>query len=101
MSEQADKGESVGAIMHPAFVNLTESQRQLDADGCEVGVSRQALDETLALCDTLFERLQAIIDWADLALRLPGEFNSHGVRNLDGPVFDEARAAISRARGGR
>lgn len=27
---------------------LTNGQRQLDMDGCEVGVSRQALDETLA-----------------------------------------------------
>lgn len=40
------------------------------------------------------ERLQAIIDWADLALSNPGEFDSHGVRNLDGPVFDEARELL-------
>lgn len=45
----------------------------------------------------LLERLQAIIDWADLALSNPAEFDSHGVRNLDGPVFDEARAAVARA----
>lgn len=42
----------------------------------------------------LRERLQAIIDWADFALKHPEEFDSHGVRNLDGPVFDEARAAL-------
>jgi hypothetical protein len=42
----------------------------------------------------LFERLQAIIDWADLALRLPHQLDSHGVRNLDGPVFDAARDAL-------
>lgn len=35
--------------MHPAVENLTSSQKQLDADGCMVGVSRQALDETLEL----------------------------------------------------
>lgn len=34
--------------MHPAVENLKTNQRQLDMDGCEVGVSRQALDETLA-----------------------------------------------------
>lgn len=31
-----------------AIAALTNNQRQLDADGCEVGVSRQALDELLA-----------------------------------------------------
>ena len=31
-----------------AIEALTNNQRQLDADGCEVGVSRQALDELLA-----------------------------------------------------
>jgi hypothetical protein len=41
------------------------------------------------------ERLQAIIDWADLALANPTEFNAHGVKNLTGPVFDAARAALS------
>lgn len=41
--------------------------------------------------DAAVERLQAIIDWADLAMRNPQEFDSHGVRNLDGPVFDAAR----------
>lgn len=30
-----------------AWTNLTTKQRQLDADGCEVGVSRQAVDETV------------------------------------------------------
>lgn len=33
---------------HPAVANLRSNQRQLDRDGCEVGVSRQALDEALA-----------------------------------------------------
>lgn len=43
-----------------------------------------------------FERLQAIIDWADLALSNPQEFNKHGVKNLDGPVFDAARELLSK-----
>lgn len=32
----------------PAVENLEHAQRQLDFDGCEVGVSRQAVDETTA-----------------------------------------------------
>ena len=43
----------------------------------------------------LEERLQAIIDWADLAMKNADEFDSHGVRNLDGPVFDAAREALA------
>jgi hypothetical protein len=41
------------------------------------------------------ERLQAIIDWADLAMKNRAVFDSHGVRNLDGPVFDAAREALA------
>ena len=57
-------------------------------------------DALAALADRaplLSERLQAIIDWADFALSNPQEFDSHGVRNLEGPVFDEARAALATA----
>lgn len=46
---------------------------------------------------TATERLQAIVDWADLALSRPEEFDSHGVKNLDGPVFDDARAYLASA----
>lgn len=42
--------------MNDAIKNLQTNQQQLDADGCMVGVSRQALDETLAEV----ERLQLI-----------------------------------------
>lgn len=38
-----------------AIKNLTEYQRQLDVDGCHVGVSRQALDEVLAYITKLQE----------------------------------------------
>ena len=37
------------------------------------------------------DRLEAILDWADLACANPKEFNRHGVKNLQGPVFDAAR----------
>jgi len=35
-------------LLELAIQNLKEYQRQLDMDGCHVGVSRQALDEVLA-----------------------------------------------------
>lgn len=44
---------------------------------------------------TAVERLQAIIDWADLAFANKEKFDSHGVRNLDGPVFDAAREFLA------
>jgi Lar family restriction alleviation protein len=56
--------------------------------------------EVAGLVEELGERLQAIIDWADMATAHPEEFNSHGVRNLEGPVFDDARAALASMDGG-
>lgn len=44
------------------------------------------------------ERLQAIIDWCDIAMKNADEFDSHGVRNLDGPVFDAAREYLDKVR---
>lgn len=44
--------------------------------------------------DTLREaldRLTEILNWADFALKNPAEFNGHGVQNLAGPAFDNAR----------
>lgn len=41
------------------------------------------------------DRLQAIIDWADLATANSSEFNGHGVALLSGEVFDKARAALA------
>ncbi|HKT52903.1 MAG TPA: hypothetical protein VJP88_00510 [Caulobacteraceae bacterium] len=79
----------------------------LGADGLEVAAVEAWIGEhrpeatanaqLIALAPQLLERLQAIIDWADLALKLPEEFNNHGVRNLDGPVFDAARAILALA----
>ena len=43
---------------HPAIANLRSHQRQLDADGCEVGVSRQAIEETLALLAVVADELR-------------------------------------------
>ena len=38
--------------LNGAIKNLTEHQKQLDADGCMVGVSRQALDELITAWNT-------------------------------------------------
>ena len=47
--------------MNAAIKNLKTNQRQLDADGCEVGVSRQALDETLVVVEDLAGALNFIL----------------------------------------
>lgn len=46
--------------MSAAADNLRTSRRQIDMDGCEVGVSRQALDETLDELDAMRASLRAI-----------------------------------------
>jgi hypothetical protein len=65
---------------------------------CPIGRDRQKALSPPSAPDGVVESLQAIIDWADLALNNPTEFDSHGVRNLDGPVFDEARTALAALR---
>lgn len=76
---------------HPAVANLRACQRQLDFDGIEVGVSRQALDETLALHDELLEALQALAAQTSFAVGLMGD-------ELD-EAWERAQAAISKALG--
>ena len=44
--------------MNAAIENLKTNQKQLDADGCMVGVSRQALEETFLLVDNLTAALE-------------------------------------------
>jgi hypothetical protein len=43
-----------------AIENLRTVQRQLDMDGCEVAVSRQAVDETLTALDYAVAMLRVI-----------------------------------------
>lgn len=64
--------------------NLKSNQRQLDADGCEVGVSRQALDETLAQYDDMLDALKT-------ALRMVEKEFPNGQAAID------IRAAIAKA----
>jgi hypothetical protein len=47
--------------MSEASDNLAANQRQLDMDGCEVGVSRQAVEETLAEYVRMRDALEKII----------------------------------------
>lgn len=64
-------------------------------------LSKAQVNWLIADRDAARERLQAILDWADFAMSNPDEFDSHGVRNLDGPVFDAARAYLSTEEVGR
>jgi hypothetical protein len=45
--------------------------------------------------DALHEALEGIVDWADFAMKFPDVFNSHGVKLLTGPVFDDARELLA------
>lgn len=57
---------------------LSRNQRQLDMDGCEVGVSRQALDETLAE----LKRLQEAMQWQPIETAPQGNDRKKGPRIL-------------------
>jgi len=76
---------------------IREVRGYVSAGGTLDQSERDALAALSDRAEALAERLQAIVDWADLALRMPGEFDSHGVRNLDGPVFDAARDVLAKA----
>jgi len=47
--------------MNEAIENLRTHQKQLDQDGVMVGVSRQALDETIALTEQMAGALNFIL----------------------------------------
>lgn len=74
--------------MMAAFKNLRTCQRQLDMDGCEVGVSRQALDEVLAEYEALLAALQE--------LHLKTVVGTDAERHA---ALDDAWAAITKATG--
>lgn len=52
--------ETDTSLRQTAWENLRNCQRQLDQDGCEVGVSRQALDETLDALSTAQARIEKL-----------------------------------------
>jgi len=63
--------------MSAASDNLRANQRQLDMDGCEVGVSRQAVEETLAEYDAMVEAMSEL-------------FKLHGQAKRDEWLSDQA-----------
>lgn len=68
--------------MSAASDNLKSNQRQLDMDGVEVGVSRQAVEETLEQYADMLAALQSIAE----------------LRNKMGTYGDHLREAIEIAR---
>lgn len=40
--------------------------------------------------------LTNLINWADLVLKNPEEFNGHGVQLMTGPFFDQARDLLEK-----
>ena len=74
--------------MTEAENQLRNYQRQLDADGIMVGVSRQAIDEVLAE----IERLRAIVAHVETWVCNPAA--SYSVMALDG-LFGATREMIS------
>ena len=86
----------VTAELMGALVPFLKSSASLD----EVRRRLEQVEEVGVSAKTSYaeQHLQALIDWSDFALRHPSQFNSHGVKNLEGPVFDEARAFLAEAR---
>jgi len=86
--------------MSAASKNLKAHQRQLDMDGCEVGVSRQAVEETLAEYADILAALKAACGYLmnakiDLETGAP---KRTAIRTIDGGLA-LVRAAITKANG--
>ena len=62
-----------------AYEQLKNNQRQLDAEGIEVGVSRQALDQLLTTAVNTSAIIQGIYEWVDLVEAEGGLININGV----------------------
>lgn len=92
-------------IAPDAWLRDPRNQRQLDQDGCEVGVSRQALDETLSLLDAeraareaaerRVRELEALVQRAYIEGFTEG-MREHTSRNGGKPWLDsKAKAALA------
>lgn len=79
--------------MHPAIENLKSNQRQLDMDGCEVGVSRQAVEETLDIASDLYSALVMVRDADD-------DCEKDGLPTIPPGARSRIDAAIAKAEGG-
>lgn len=79
--------------MSPAFQNLMTSQRQLDADGAEVGVSRQALDEVMAELEYAYRAIHFGYTFGTFDFSILKEKSAKFVANRDSLRSGEARRA--------
>ena len=85
-------------ISADAIVALTNHQRQLDADGTEVGVSRQALDEVLAAITPPAQ--ETVTEWeckdyADGWIRYATLADALDYQEQTGCIMRPVRAALS------
>lgn len=69
-------------MIRAAIDSLREEHRQLDPEGIEVGVSRQALDETLVFIAKLEAKLDSVRG-CRLYVRSCGEFHPFGTYGYD------------------
>ena len=94
----ADERRELEPCPLPAAKNLRECQTQLDADGCQVGVSRQAVDEVLAELDRLHNLRTpptgyVMVPVEDLREAIEKAHFMYASR----PVFDRLRAMLAEA----
>jgi hypothetical protein len=86
----------------PPIQQLLNHQTQLDADGFMVGVSRQAVEETLGIVHDLYEALNYWLDQLE-SFRASSSANQadayyHFVKGQD-RAWENTRAALSKVRG--
>ena len=79
--------------MSAASENLKRHQSQLDMDGCSVGVSRQAVDETLEQYDAMLAALK------EATLQLEYLADKFGETGTGAAVLSRINAVISKAEG--
>lgn len=105
VSKTTPHGSTPLEKLHPAIVNLRDYQGQLDEDGICVAVSRQAVEETLAITLELLDRLRALVEANDSAALAMAECTSQHeadkIAKIRGAsfsdLFDPARATIVKA----
>lgn len=88
-----------GNVSRGAIAALRDNQRQLDMDGCEVGVSRQALDELLAGYDAAEAKVAALTEALTIIARKTSAVFGHGKMGGE-EAAGVARAALASNEGG-
>jgi hypothetical protein len=95
VSARETSGQSHELRLHPAILNLRDCQRQLDFDGVDVGVSRQALDETMGIIGELIEALRELDRW----VTEDSDCRTQAQRQAGRKALIAARAALAKASG--